>query len=345
MGRRNAAILDRVIFHRSLATVLVTGAILPSATLAATSAPNTTIKSGPAAHTTSRSATFRFVASVRGASFQCKLDRAVWSQCSSPKRFSQLKEGRHVFRVRARKNGAMDPSPATRIFTVDPVGNGTAAPGGSTGATGEPGTPTQTSPPEPPPPEVPITKTQETAEEAAELYFPDTINLDVPASCGGSTPVDCPGGNPLPPEDQLSVTSTRSVVEQVGQSRYDVTAVSGVATLKVIKASLPIVGECDVTLTSANGTFPNWTTEVPLNFVKDPTSGDYRIEMGNLTLNGFEASDYSLSSTTNIGCQIANPGTSFFQEIYLTTLHAHFDEVGEPMCAAPGPAYLGPCPP
>jgi hypothetical protein len=119
MWCRNAAMPDRVIFHRSLAAVLVTGAILPSATLAAASAPNTTIKSGPAAHTTSRSAAFGFVASAGGASFQCKLDRAGWSQCSSPKRFSQLKEGRHVFRVRARKNRAMDPSPATRIFTVD----------------------------------------------------------------------------------------------------------------------------------------------------------------------------------------------------------------------------------
>ena len=238
-----------------------------------------------------------------------------------------------MFRVRARKAGTVDPSPATRAFTVVSAGSGTAVPG----------TATQTSPPEPPPPEVPITKTQQTADEAAELYFPDAINLDVPATCGGSPEMDCPNGSPLPPQDQLSVTSTRSVVEQVGQSRYDVTAESGVATLVVVKADIPPVGECDVTLSSANGALPNWTIEVPLNFVKDPASGEYRIEMGELSLNGFESSDYSI--TGNVGCQSANPGMSFFQNIYLTTLRAHFDAVGEPMCAAPGPAYLGPCPP
>jgi hypothetical protein len=316
--------------------VLLTGAILPSATLAATTAPNTSIRSGPAAHTISRSAAFRFVASVRRASFQCKLDRAAWSPCRSPKRYSRLEQGRHVFRVRARnKTGAVDPSPATRAFVIDPAGNQTAALG----------QPTAT-PPQPPPPEVPITKTQETAEEAAELYFPDTINLDVPASCGGSPELDCPNGSPLPPEDQLSVTSTRSVVEQVGQSRYLVTAVSGVATLEVIKANIPPIGECEVTLTSdsAGGALPNWTIEVPLNFVKDPTSGEYRIEMGDLTLSEFEAADYTVEGS-NIGCSTANPGTSYFQEIYLNTLRAHFAEVGSPMCAAPGPAYLGPCPP
>jgi hypothetical protein len=312
--------------------VLVTGAILPSATLAATAAPNTSIRSGPASHTTSRSAAFRFVASVRHATFQCKLDRAAWSSCSSPKRFSQLGLGRHVFRVRARKTGTVDPSPASRAFTVD-----------SAGTTGDPRTVTQAPPPAPPPPEVPIAKTQQTAEEAAELYFPDAINMDAPATCGESPEMDCPNGSPLPPEDQLSATSTRSVVEQVGQSRYDVTAVSGVATLKVIKANLPIVGECDVRLNSAPGALPDWTIEVPLNFVKDPTSGEYRIEMGDLTFNGFEANDYSLEG--NIGCDSANPGMSFFQDIYLTTLQAHFAEVGEPLCAAPGPAYLGPCPP
>lgn len=313
--------------------MLVTGAILPSAALAATAAPNTSIKSGPPAHTTSRSAAFRFAASVRRATFQCKLDRAAWSTCSSPKRFSQLGLGRHVFRVRARRTGAVDPSPATRAFTVDPAE-----------VTGDPGSATQASPPEPPPPEVPITKTQQTAEEAAELYFPDTINLDVPASCGGSPELDCPNGSPLPPEDQLFVTSTRTVVEQVGQSRYLVTAVSGVATLKVIKVKFPVVGECDVTLTSANGSLPNWTISVYLNFVIDPTSGEYRIEMGDVNLEGFEGDDYSIGGP-NFACAGANPGTSYISEIYVSTLDAHFHAVGEPMCAAPGPAYLGPCPP
>jgi DNA-directed RNA polymerase specialized sigma24 family protein len=83
-----------------------------------TIAPKTTISSGPNASTASPSATFRFTAS-ENAHFQCRLDGGVWRACSSPKSYSGLKNGAHVFRVRALDPaGNVDASPANRTWTV-----------------------------------------------------------------------------------------------------------------------------------------------------------------------------------------------------------------------------------
>ena len=54
----------------------------------------------PAAPTTSTQARFAFVARERGLRFRCRLDARVWSACKSPVRYSRLRLGRHVFRVR-----------------------------------------------------------------------------------------------------------------------------------------------------------------------------------------------------------------------------------------------------
>jgi archaellum component FlaF (FlaF/FlaG flagellin family) len=85
-----------------------------------TQAPNTTITSGPSGNTTDRTPTFRFSSSEpTGATFQCRLDSAAFSACSSPKTYSTLAFGSHTFRVRAiDAAGNADPSPATRNFTV-----------------------------------------------------------------------------------------------------------------------------------------------------------------------------------------------------------------------------------
>jgi hypothetical protein len=313
--------------------------------------------------------------------------------CESPKRYKRLKQGPHEFRVRARKAGAVDSSPAVRTFTVDSVAPDATILTGPTGVTEdhnpgftfsstEPGSfesrlgtpafvscssPFATSSPLPDDSytfevratdaagntdstsasrafniETPLTKTLETAAAAAKLYFPDAVALDVPASCGGSTPVDCPAGTPLPRADQLSVTSTRSVIEAVNQSRYDVTVTSGIATLQPFKVNFPSVGTCDASLNSAPGSAPTWTVNAPLNFILDANSGAYRIQVGTLTVSGVESTDVTLSGS--FSCSLASVGTGFFVNIYAATLDAYLDQVGNPMCAAPGPAYLGPCP-
>jgi uncharacterized delta-60 repeat protein len=82
--------------------------------------PNTTITSGPSGAVNSTSATFAFVSSEPASKLQCSLDGAPYSGCSSPKSYSNLTDGSHLFRVRAIDAlGNTDQTPAQRTFTVD----------------------------------------------------------------------------------------------------------------------------------------------------------------------------------------------------------------------------------
>jgi hypothetical protein len=84
-----------------------------------TTPPETTITRGPSGATTRRTASFRFKANEAGSSLRCKLDARPWRGCSSPKRYSGLSLGRHVFRVVATDpSGNVDPTPARRVFRV-----------------------------------------------------------------------------------------------------------------------------------------------------------------------------------------------------------------------------------
>ena len=82
--------------------------------------PQTTITSGPSGNTRDRTPTFRFTSSEpSGDTFQCRVDGASFSACSSPKTLSTLSFGNHTFRVRAiDQAGNIDPEPAKRTFTV-----------------------------------------------------------------------------------------------------------------------------------------------------------------------------------------------------------------------------------
>jgi hypothetical protein len=85
-----------------------------------TTAPQTTLASGgPAATTTSTSATFNFSSDEPGVTFECSLDGGAFTACTSPKAYSGLAVGSHEFRVRARDGaGNADASPATHAWTI-----------------------------------------------------------------------------------------------------------------------------------------------------------------------------------------------------------------------------------
>jgi hypothetical protein len=81
--------------------------------------PRTKIRRGPRRAIHRRSARFRFVSSVPGSSFLCKLDRRPYRRCRSPYAARHLRRGRHLFRVKARApNGAADRTPAVWRFRV-----------------------------------------------------------------------------------------------------------------------------------------------------------------------------------------------------------------------------------
>ena len=88
-----------------------------------TTPPETTIDSGPTGTITVNNASFGF-SSEANATFQCKLDgpggtTGTYAGCTSPKAYSSLANGSYTFSVRATDTvGNVDPTPATRAFTV-----------------------------------------------------------------------------------------------------------------------------------------------------------------------------------------------------------------------------------
>ena len=89
-----------------------------------TQAPSTTLTGHPAAVTSVTSADFAFTASdsLSGvAGFECQLDSAPFSVCTSPRAYSGLTVGGHTFRVQARDiAGNVDPTPASFTWLIDP---------------------------------------------------------------------------------------------------------------------------------------------------------------------------------------------------------------------------------
>ena len=119
-----------------------------------TTPPDTTITGGPAASTGSTSATFSFTSSKANSTFQCRLDGAAWTDCSSPQTYAGLAAGQHTFDVRATDAyGNVDPTPATSSWTIvapPPSTNTTSpsstAPSGTTTAGTTPPPSTKTTP-------------------------------------------------------------------------------------------------------------------------------------------------------------------------------------------------------
>ncbi len=85
-----------------------------------TTAPETTIDSGPSGTTSDPVPTFSFSSSEAGSSFECRLGSTPFAPCSSPHTSAALSDGSHTFDVRATDPaGNVDPTPATRVFSVD----------------------------------------------------------------------------------------------------------------------------------------------------------------------------------------------------------------------------------
>jgi hypothetical protein len=100
-----------------------------------TAAPETAITGGPAGPGEVRdtTATFSFgsPSDPGGAAFECRLDGAPWSPCRSPVTYPGLAQGAHAFEVRAKDAaGNIDPSPASRSWSIDTIPSETTLEGG-----------------------------------------------------------------------------------------------------------------------------------------------------------------------------------------------------------------------
>jgi hypothetical protein len=81
-------------------------------------AVDTTLSGGPSATTYATTASFSFSSHDTNATFQCSLDGADWSACTSPAAYTQLGIGAHTFSVRAVDGDVTDPNYATKAWTV-----------------------------------------------------------------------------------------------------------------------------------------------------------------------------------------------------------------------------------
>jgi hypothetical protein len=101
-----------------------------------TSTPDTQLVDGPSGPTASQTATFTFLSpdAGPGATFQCSLDSGGFQPCTSPKTYTGLSMGEHDFAVRVRDAvGNLDPTPATRSWSVDVADPNTTITGGPSG--------------------------------------------------------------------------------------------------------------------------------------------------------------------------------------------------------------------
>lgn len=96
--------------------------------------PETTITAGPTGTVNSTSASFSFTSTQNGSTFTCSLDGATFSACTSSKSYTGLTNGVHTFQVAATYQGATDPTPASRSWTVDTVAPDTTITSGPTGS-------------------------------------------------------------------------------------------------------------------------------------------------------------------------------------------------------------------
>jgi len=80
--------------------------------------PAPVISSGPSGSTPEHGATFEFGSDTPGVTYECSLDGATYTACTSPTSYDNLADGEHTFRVRTRDTDGNVSEPATRAWTV-----------------------------------------------------------------------------------------------------------------------------------------------------------------------------------------------------------------------------------
>jgi Big-like domain-containing protein/parallel beta helix pectate lyase-like protein len=87
-----------------------------------TTAPETTITTGPSGATNDSTPAFGFSSSEAGSTFACRVDGGAYAACTSPWATPALSDASHTVSVRATDAaGNTDATPATRSFRVDTV--------------------------------------------------------------------------------------------------------------------------------------------------------------------------------------------------------------------------------
>lgn len=84
--------------------------------------PETSINGGPTGATDDQTPTFDLVSDEPNSTFECRVDGAAFAPCSTPFTTAPLSDASHTVEARATdESGNVDPSPASRTFTVEAV--------------------------------------------------------------------------------------------------------------------------------------------------------------------------------------------------------------------------------
>ncbi len=114
----------RLITPAALLSVLLLGGWGAWSALAASAPSPPTITSSPANRTNETVATLRFSNGLLadllgGLTYQCSLDGSTFAACTSPKTYSSLATGSHIFRVRAKRTSGELSAPASYTWVID----------------------------------------------------------------------------------------------------------------------------------------------------------------------------------------------------------------------------------
>ena len=101
-----------------LGVLAVTFGIYAATSAGAPKVATPTITSKPASRTTETSATFAF-SSGSGLTYECSLDGALFTACTSPKSYGALAVGSHTFQVRAKRAPSDVSSAASYSWVID----------------------------------------------------------------------------------------------------------------------------------------------------------------------------------------------------------------------------------
>ena len=183
-----------------------------------------------------------------------------------------------------------------------------------------------------------LPQTTATVEAAVTLLTQGQILI--PASCGGSPAINCPGGVAGSPV-YVTLTRTASTVTFVpGENRYDFSATLSAVTATGIPITITSVGECTLNINTAAGASPTFTVTGSARFAGQFVGGPIdRVVVDNIAIAGLEEDDVTI--TGSAGCLAADAVIPFALGSITDTLE---DDLARAYCVAPGPTLLQVCP-
>jgi hypothetical protein len=178
---------------------------------------------------------------------------------------------------------------------------------------------------------------------AADLVLLGEHTYPIPALCDASPSIACPGGQPLDPPAQMSLTGSNvTVTEMADAGGFDVTAQLDGRTLGSVPASYSGV-DCTFDLDTSRGSIPYATAHMTLTRTPSATSaGGYRLDPGNMTVDGVEAADVNVSG--DVGCTALNLALPLFLSSIVQSLQLQLAQSATPICIATPPEVVTYCP-